>query len=305
MSEKISSSSLGKKCKSKTHHHRHRPLFFFSSSSFFSSSCFFFTTDNHIREGKNNRSIKNEMKSANRCTRAHNKCVLLQEHTCKSVFLNTRTFTIRFLIFGKLKWKVQARTHNHNFTAQRPRERPESDPRAARERPSSSGAEAPRQPGKTSHLRPSHHLLPTTAARIVTSLWPFVQKEGLRFISIIMPPMPCQQKNNKNQKLKKITPAWLPRPHNTDNTIKFYFTPPTSPLSASLSPEIKASQSPSTSWSASTTTSHSKHFFHYFTQALKSTFKFSSSKLLVGGNWVPLLNSVTWPCQVERNSILL
>lgn len=228
---------------------------------------------------------------------AHNKCVLLQEHTCKSVFLNTRTFTIRFLIFGKLKWKVQARTHNHNFTAQRPRERPESDP----------GRLRPKRPGSLvkPHLRPSHHLLPTTAARIVTSLWPFVQKEGLRFISIIMPPMPCQQKNNKNQKLKKITPAWLPHPHNTDNTIKFYFTPPTSPLSASLSPEIKASQSPSTSWSASTTTSHSKHFFHYFTQALKSTFKFSSSKLLVGGNWVPLLNSVTWPCQVERNSILL
>lgn len=69
-------------------------------------------------------------------------------------------------------------------------------PRATRERPESDpGRLGPNRPGSLvkPHLRPSHHFPPTTAAS-------FVQKEGLRFISIIMPLMPCQQKNNKKQK---------------------------------------------------------------------------------------------------------
>lgn len=69
----------------------------------------------------------------------------------------------------------------------------------------------------------------TNAASIVTLLRPLVPTEGLRFCRVIMPLMPCQQqqqqkiykKTKKNQ--NKLAPAWLPRLHNTINTIKIHF----------------------------------------------------------------------------------
>lgn len=69
----------------------------------------------------------------------------------------------------------------------------------------------------------------TNAASIVTLLRPLVPTAGLRFSRVIMPLTPCQQQQQqkiykKQKKYKnKLAPAWLPRLHNTINTIKFHF----------------------------------------------------------------------------------